>query len=588
MTFDPNSEEGQAYLAKLHRSFFFFLCEVYKAMDWLKHEPLDDIVEDMCNWHQHGPAKKGTLAPRSDGKTHRIVAVGTAWDHYRDPATIVGIISKSRSSARETLGLIKQIYRKVWFLEHLYPHADTTARNNAEEMDVVGRPEGQRNASIWTAGMDSQLPGKRAHRIFGDDIEDSTNTVTLESRQDLLKRSREFDNVASYGERRVDYVGTYHHEESVYIALSREGYQFRTWPLVAPHPDDKIIGLAPLVQKKMREGTLRPSSAVDTYDGGTVRPDRYSDEYVAEKKARGLSNFAMQFMLVSSLGNSLRYPLKLQDLIVFDTTSNQAPVSIAWGKNNGQGTSTAVSDVRCDGFGTDALYGPIFFDKNWLPFTGVKMWVDPSGQGADKTGYAVVAHLGAMLYALAVGGLKDATGSGHSAEVLHQLAVIAKQHHVTDIRVEDFGLQSTFAQLLQPIVREHFVNENDPEHPEHPDGWRCSVELTRPPASTTNKEQRIIDILEPITAQHRLVVSKRVASSQALQYQLTRITRQRGCLQHEDELESLAYAAWLWQDQLNRAPEQHAIRAAEERQRRMLAKYMPKPPAAPNWIQRRR
>lgn len=584
-TFDPTSKEGQEYLAHLHRSFFFFLCEVYKAMDWLKHEPMDDIVQDMCNWHQYGPTRKGTLAPRSDGKTHRIVAVGTAWDHYRDPSWIVGIISKSRSSARETLGLIKQVYRKVWFLEHLYPQNDQNARNNAEELDVVGRPSGQRNASIWTAGMDSQLPGKRAHRIFGDDIEDATNTVTLESRQDLLKRSREFDNVASYGERRVDYVGTYHHEQSVYIALSREGYQFRTWPLVAPHPDDKIIGLAPLIQKKMRDKTLKASTATETYDGGIVRPQRYSEEYVAEKKSRGLSNFAMQFMLVSSLGNALRYPLKLQDLIVFDTTSNAAPNRIAWGKNNGQGTSTAIPDIPCHGFGADALYGPIFFDNNWQPFSGVKMWVDPSGQGADKTGYAVVAHLGAMLYALEVGGLSDATGSGHSPEVLHKLAVIAKAHHATDIRVEDFGMQSTFAQLLQPVVRQHFVDPN--QDPDLPEGWRASVELTRPPAGQTNKEQRIIDILEPITAQHRLVVSKAVARSETLQYQLTRITRQRGCLQHEDELEALAYAAWLWQDQLNRAPEQHAQRAYEERQRRMLEKYMPSPPAKPNWIQRR-
>ena len=582
---DPNSTQAQAYFAALHANFFYFLQEVYREMGWLNYEPLDDIVEDMCNWHQHGPTRKITLAPRSDGKTYRHVAVGTAWDHYRDPKWIVGIVSKSRGSARETLGLIKQLYRKVWFLEHLHPDNDPTARNNAEEMDVAGRADGQRNASIWTAGIDSQLPSKRAHRVFGDDIEDPTNVVTLESRQALLARSREFDNIASYGQRRVDYVGTYHHEESVYIGLNNEGYAARTWPLIAPHHDDKTMGLSPLVTKKIRDGNLKPSTAPGVFDGAPIRPDKYSDQYIAEKKSRGLSNFAMQFMLISSLGDGLRYPLRLKDLIVFDTTDNRAPVSIAWGMNNGQGTSTAKTEIRSNGFGTDALYGPIFFDSNWMPFTGVKMWVDPSGQGADQTGYAITAYLGGMIYALEVGGLSDSSGSGHSPEVLHKLAVTAKKHRVNDIRIENFGLQSTFGQLLQPIVREHFTTQG--QDPNNPDGWRCNVEMTTPPATQTNKEQRIIDILEPTLAQHRLVASTQVASSTKLQRQLTRITRQRGCLEHEDELEALAYATWLWQDQLDRAPQQLAQRAYEERQQRMLDKYLPKPTHKPCYITRR-
>lgn len=576
----------QDYLVKLGRNFYFFLCEVYKEMGWDKFDPPDDIVQEQCDWYQFGPAKSGFLAPRSDGKTHRIVAVGAAFDHYRDPAWIIGIVSKSRKSAAETLGLIKKLYREVWFLQHLYPIDDPHARDNSEEFDVAGRPKGQRNASIWTAGMESQLPSKRAHRVFGDDVEDATNTVTLEARQTLLKRTREFDNIASFGERRVTYVGTYHHEESVYLGLINEGYQFRTWPLVAPHPDDKVVGLSPLIQKKMREGNLKPSTAKDTYDGDLVRLSRYPHDYPAEKKARGMSNFAMQFMLVASLGNALRYPLRLQNLIVFDTANNRAPVAIAWGKNHGQGMSTAIEDIRSNGFGTDALYGPIFHDKNWLPFTGVKMWIDPSGRGADKTGYAIVAHLGAMLYALDLGGLSDHTGSGHSSEVLHRLIVTAKTHNVRDIHVEDYGLQSTFAQLLEPIAREHFTEAN--ADPAHPDGWRCSINLTRPSTSTTSKENRILDVLEPIFAQHRLVVSRSVAQNQKLQYQITRITRQRGCLQHEDELESLANACWLWQNSLNRGPAQFAEKAFEDRQRKLLDLFTPTPSKLPNWITRRR
>jgi hypothetical protein len=82
---------------------------------------------------------------------------------------------------------------------------------------------------------------------------------------------------------------------------------------------------------------------------------------------------------------------------------------------------------------------------------------------------------------------------------------------------------------------------------------------------TKQKEARIIDTLEPVMNQHRLVIDPKViqkdydtvqhlppekAQRYMLVYQLTRITRQRGALAHDDRLDVLAMAVQYWVDQM--------------------------------------
>ena len=77
------------------------------------------------------------------------------------------------------------------------------------------------------------------------------------------------------------------------------------------------------------------------------------------------------------------------------------------------------------------------------------------------------------------------------------------------------------------------------------------------------KEKRIIDVLEPVMNQHRLVVDKKVirndydscqhlppesALRYQLIYQMTRITADRGALSNDDRLDALAMACQYWVD----------------------------------------
>ena len=107
-----------------------------------------------------------------------------------------------------------------------------------------------------------------------------------------------------------------------------------------------------------------------------------------------------------------------------------------------------------------------------------------------------------------------------------------------------------FSQLLRPVLSK--------VHP-------CGVEEVR---STTQKERRIIDTLEPVLNQHRLVVNEELAISdyqmnrehpeRQLFWQLTRLTRERGCLGKDDRIDALALAVAHWLDVMARDTERAA------------------------------
>ncbi len=81
------------------------------------------------------------------------------------------------------------------------------------------------------------------------------------------------------------------------------------------------------------------------------------------------------------------------------------------------------------------------------------------------------------------------------------------------------------------------------------------------------KEKRIIDVLEPVMNQHCLVIDKALVKKDydsapdpkySLFYQLTRITKDKGALIHDDRLDALAGAVAYWVEQMGRDTEKAA------------------------------
>jgi hypothetical protein len=107
----------------------------------------------------------------------------------------------------------------------------------------------------------------------------------------------------------------------------------------------------------------------------------------------------------------------------------------------------------------------------------------------------------------------------------------------------------------------------------------CQIEEYR---VTGQKETRIIGKLEPALSSHRVVIDRSlvVASLKGDTtniydgfFQLTRLTRDRGSLKHDDRIEILSEAVAHWQEQLKvdqeKAEKRARDRAMEEEIRKM-------------------
>ena len=169
------------------------------------------------------------------------------------------------------------------------------------------------------------------------------------------------------------------------------------------------------------------------------------------------------------------------------------------------------------------------------------MSIDPSGRGTDETAYSIVKYLNGYLFVVEVGGYSE----GYSDSVLTQLANKAKVYGVNEIVVEaNFG-DGMFTQLFKPILNKI-----------HP----CSIQEVK---NTKQKETRIIDTLEPVMMRHKLIVAESVikddyiiyenkGQNSSLIYQLTRLSRDKGSLSHDDRLDSLTMAVSYWLEVMDR------------------------------------
>ena len=554
-------------LGQLATDYVFFLRCLWDEMDYWSVAPLSDIEEDMAAWAAYGVDEhgqyhrfRGLLAPRGIGKTHLITAALPLWHGLSDPDHLSIVPSKSYGSAQKMLHLQREWLERVWFLRHMRPndqHSGSAKKRSDRDSTARGyydfghRVRGGKDASVTAFGIDSQLESARAALVCADDVETEEGTRTITARQRLRTRCSEFVSIATYGQREIVFVGTYHHEESLYLELAEKGYKFRTYPLLAPASTDKILNLAPIVKEKIAAGLLKPGTAAGSFDGDCVFAHRCDEQYVAERKSEGRTYFAMQQMLIADLGDAERYPLQLGDIIVHAADNEVAPVKIAWGHHTNTG-STAIEDIPSVGFGNDRYHGPVFVGDEWAPYNRTIMTVDPAGRGKDQTGYAVVSELATNLWVQACDGLEG----GFEPPVLEKLADIAFRHRANMIFVEDNFGGGMFANLLMPFIRRR-ADFDDAKAAK----WACGIDTRR---ASGQKELRILAALEAPMAQHRLIFDHKVARNQTLQRQITRLTRERGSLDHDDQIDALAAAVAQFEDTMRTDPTR-AAKAARER-----------------------
>lgn len=541
----------------------------FLALMWefLKLPSPTPIQYDIAHYLQHGPRRRMVQAFRGVGKSW-ITAAFVLWRLFKNPNERILVVSASKDRADAFSTFVKRVIADWELLEGLRLPLGSKMRDSNIAFDVGGS-EPHQAPSVRSVGITGQLTGGRASIIVADDVETPKNALTTVMREKLSEAVKEFDAVLSPGGEIV-YLGTPQTEMSLYNALPERGYDVRVWPARFDSKPEKWKGyLAPLVASMLkRDGSL--ASAYRTH-GAPTDPGRFSHLDLLEREASyGRSGFALQFQLDTSLSDANRYPLKLADLIVMGLAPNLAPVTLAWGS----GPEQVRQDLPCVGLTGDRFHRPMFTSSEFAPYQGVFMAVDPSGRGGDETGYAVVGMLNGFLYVLEWGGL----AGGYDDSVLTTLAMIAKRNGVNKIWIESNFGDGMFTKLLTPFLTRLYP---------------CTCEEIQ---SSVQKEKRIIDTLEPVMNQHRLVMNEKIvhedikAEDQKFQgfYQMTRVTRDKGALAKDDRIDVLAMAVAAWVEVMDqdttKAADRHREEALKKELERFMSNVLGQAPQKSNWM----
>lgn len=509
----------------------------------------------IAQYLQHGPRRRMIQAFRGVGKTYTTCSYAL-WRLYRNPNERIKIVSANEDKAVENATFIRRLIEEVPHLHFLRPRGN--ARDSVLAFDV-GPSDASVTPSVSCVGITGQLTGGRSTLLIADDVEVPKNSYTEGMRERLAELVKEFDALVVPEGFDIIYLGTPQTEQSVYTAVRTRGYHCYIWP--ARYPSLELrqkygSALAPDILEDLNEGRGRIGLSTD--------PERFSDIDLAEREASyGRSGFALQFMLDTSLSDSERYPLKTADLIVMDTPRDKAPVRVEYTSD----PRNAIPELANVGFAGDRFYRPLSVAPDRTEWQGKVLIIDPSGRGADETAYAVLYHAYGVIYLMASGGFRK----GYDDETLGGLHKLAKDWTVNSVEVEDRYGDGMFTKLLQS----EFAKTDILGKPI----YFCTINEYK--IGSTQKELRIIENLEPVMNQHRLVVDMAVIRADAeaelkysLFYQLTHLTKERGSLRHEDRLEVVAAGCRHFYERLvvdsKRAEEIHRAKMQDEQLRKFM------------------
>ena len=526
---------------RLRESFPTFLRLIWEH---LSLPPPDPIQIDIAKTLQYGPNRQVIQAFRGAGKSY-ITGAFCCWCLLRDPDETILVLSASQDKASDQSQFMLRLITDVPVLQHLTPRDNQ--RSSMLAFDVNGARVKQ-SPSVRSRGITSTITGGRATIIVADDIETPDNSMTQVMRDKIREKVKELDNIITPGRKaRIIYLGTPQLEDTLYEILPRRGYKAQIWPVQFPSAKE-IANYG----DKLAPALLEALQKDPDLTGKPLEPRRFGQVVIDEKKiTQGAAGFALQYMLDPTLTDVDRYPLKLRDLVVMDVNPELGPEKVVWASSK----DLALGELPCVGLKGDRFYSPLGYNGRirdadgravWQPYTGALLAIDPSGRGEDETGYAVTKFLNSQIFVTDAGGFKG----GHEEKTLQRLAAIAKQHQVKHVIVEaNFG-DGMWAKLFTPYL----VNI----------GYPVTIEEVKA-SNTMFKEARILDVLEPVMAQHRLIVDKKVIEQdhqpidgippeKALRYQLfyqmTRLTRVKRSLMHDDRLDALAWAVWYWAQQM--------------------------------------
>jgi len=515
-------------LAALQGDFKVFLQALWSQLDLPQPTRAQYAIADYL---QHGPKRLQIQAFRGVGKSW-ITGAFVLWTLFNNAEKKIMIISASKERADNMSIFLQKLIIETPWLKHLQPKADD-ARWSRISFDVNCSPS--QAPSVKSVGITGQLTGSRADLMILDDVEVPGNSMTEMMREKLLQLCTEAESILTPKEdSRIMYLGTPQTTFTIYRKLAERNYRPFVWPARVPR---KLANYEGLIAPQLQEDIDMGAEAWDVTD-----PDRFSHEDLIEREASmGRSNFMLQFMLDTSLSDAEKFPLKMADLVVTSVNPKSAPDDIIWCSD----PRNVIKELPTVGLPGDYFYSPMQLQGEWGPYQETICSVDPSGRGTDETAAAYISQRNGYLYLHEVRAYRD----GYSDNTLLDILKGCKKFGVTKLVVEtNFG-----DGLVAELFKKHLQQTQQ----------GIDVEEVR---ANVRKEERIIDALEPVLNQHRLVVDRNVIDWDynsnkddapekrllyMLFYQMSRMCREKGAVRHDDRLDALAQGVKYFTDAMS-------------------------------------
>ncbi len=485
----------------------------------------------IAEYLQNGPKRLQIQAFRGVGKSW-ITAAFVLWTLYNDSDKKIMVVSASKDRADSFSIFCQRLILEVPWMSHLKPKNDDQ-RWSRVSFDV-GPAAPHQAPSVKSVGITGQLTGSRADLMVLDDVEVPNNSMTELQREKLLQLVTECESILTpKKDSRIMFLGTPQTTFTVYNKLRERAYKPFVWPARYPRKVAMYDGLlAPQLEKDLNNDSELTWAPTDT---------RFRERDLLEREsAMGRSNFMLQFMLDTSLSDAEKFPLKFADLIINPVNPETAPENIIWCSSK----DNILKDLPCVGLPGDYYYSPMQVQGEWKPYSETICSVDPSGRGSDETVACFISQLNGIMYLHEV----YASTDGYSDKTLLSILARCKKYKVSTLLIE-----SNFGDgMVSELFRKHAINKNVP----------INIEETR---ANVRKEDRIIDSLEPVFNQHRLVVdpkviewdfnsgSERPSESRfqyMLGYQISRMCREKGAVKHDDRIDALAQGVKWFTDAL--------------------------------------
>lgn len=520
----------------LKRSFKNFL---WKTWHTLGYPDPTDLQYDMADWLQYGPDKSVTMAFRGAAKSYEAV---TYCVHalYCNPDEIVLTTSATGRFASLNAQFAFSMISQFDWLAHMIPRTDQKRSSLAFD---VKDAKPKKSESFAAESIFGQITGRRGSLIVPDDIETPDTCDTETKRGELTKRFGELAGACLLPMGRIKVLGTAQNERSMYIQMATNmGFALRMWPILYPTPKERPK-LGQWLAPKLAQALDANPQLADT----STEPTRFDEADIAARElVWGRTEFARQFKLHLDAGADNATPLKLRDLMVLEwapPTPSQPlklPPEVRWGPS----PENMVQGIEFDALTGDTLHYPSWVTPpaEWRPVDSVRCYVDPSGGGKDETTWTISATLNAVSFTCAQGARLE----GYSASTLQAIAEDCIKWGVGFCKVEsNLGL-GMFSSLLRAAYMEAASKAKVTPAMTIEDDRKGQVQ----------KEVRIISILEPVVTGHRMVWNLSMLRADypvlyddvedarrrfyRLTYQFTRITREKGCLGHDDRVDCLA------------------------------------------------